>query len=235
MPFLASQRIALPKSFAFSFAAAAACFVVAGFTRTFFLPLVAGTFSRPWFVYVHACLFFSWIALLVAQALLAARPPMKWHRRLGWVGTAMLLPMAASGVMVAYWSTRRDIVAGEAAEALPFFFGLIMDMVLFASLAVAAVLVRSQTQAHKRLMLLATVAILGAAIGRIPVVGAFANHISVLFVLSIGVGDLWTSRQIHRATALGGAWLLIGMFSEGPIGSTDAWISVARRLVGDGP
>jgi ABC-type Co2+ transport system permease subunit len=234
MTIVSSRKGALPKYFAVVFAMTASLFVLAGFTRTFFIPLVTGTFSRPWFVYVHAILFFSWIPLLVGQALLIVRSMFKWHRRLGWMGAAMILPMAASGAAVAYWATRRDVAVGKAADALPFFFGALMDMILFASLAIAAVLARRRSPVHKRLMLLATIAILGAAIGRIPVVGAFSNYIAVALMLSIAAGDIYVSRHVHRATLLGGAWLLIGIFTQGPIGNTNAWISIAQQIVGGG-
>ena len=228
------RRAAPHRYYFIAFALVAALLVLTGFTRTFFLPLASGTFSRPWFVYVHGLLFFAWISLLVIQALLAVRRQLDWHRRLGWVGVAMIPLMTASGVMVAYWATRRDVAAGQGADALSFFFGTLMDMLLFASLATAAVIARRSSAAHKRLILLATLAVLGAAVGRIPVVGAFANYLTVFLILSIATLDVLTIRQVHRATLLGGAWLLIGIFTETTIGNTNAWLSVAQRIVGNG-
>ena len=215
-----------------AFAWVTALLVLTGFTRTFFLPLAHGTFSRPWFVYVHGLLFFSWISLLVIQALLAVRRQFKWHRRFGWIGASLIPLMTTSGVIVAYWATRRDVAAGQGADALPFFFGTLMDMFLFASLATTAVLARSSSPVHKRLILIATLAVLGAAVGRIPVVGAVANYITVFMLLCIATFDALTIKQIHRATVLGGAWLLVGIFTEDAIGNTTAWISVAQRIFG---
>ena len=232
MTIMHSRRGAPHKYFFIAFALVTALLVLTGFTRTFFLPLASGTFSRPWFVYVHGMLFFSWISLLIIQALLAVRRQFKWHRRLGWVGATMIPLMTVSGVMVAYWATRRDVAAGQAADALPFFFGTLMDMLLFASLATAAVLARRSSSAHKRLILMATLAVLGAAVGRIPVLGAFADYITVFMLLCIAMFDAFAIGQVNGATILGGTWLLVGIFTETPIGNTTAWLSVAQRIFG---
>jgi hypothetical protein len=185
-------------------------------------------------VYVHGLLFFSWISLLFIQALLAVRRQLKWHRRLGWIGASLIPLMTASGVIVAYWATRRDVAAGQEAVALPFFFGMLMDMFLFASLGTAAVLARRNSPVHKRLILIATLAVLGAAVGRIPVLGGVANYITVFMLLCIAAFDALTIKRVHHATILGGAWLLVGGFSEIPIGDTAAWLSVAQRIIGHG-
>ncbi|MEO5740395.1 MAG: hypothetical protein ABIS29_07355 [Vicinamibacterales bacterium] len=232
MSTLRSTKLAPRPRFFVVFSSATLLLVLAGFTTTFFLPLARGTFSRPWFVYAHGSLFFLWASLLVAQALLAMRRRLKWHRQLGWFGAALVPAMAGSGVLVAHWATRRDIAAGEAADALPFFFGALMDMFLFASLASAAILLRGNPTAHKRLILIATLAILGAAVGRIPVLGGSSNYITVFFLLSLAAFDLSISRRFHPATIYGGLWLLVGIFTQAPIGNTSVWLSLAQRLLG---
>jgi hypothetical protein len=234
MTTMRSTEVAPRHLFFMAFASVTALLVLTGFTRTFFLPLAHGTFSRPWFVYLHGLLFFSWISLLVIQALLALRRQFRWHRRLGWFGASLIPVMTASGVIVAYWATRRDVAASHSAVALPSFFGQLMDMLLFASLATAAVLARNYPPVRKRLILIATLAVLGAAIGRIPVLGASADYITVFMLLCIAMFDAFAIRQVHRATILGGTGLLVGIFTETPIGNTAAWLSVAQRIFGHG-
>lgn len=214
------------------FIAIAIALVLAGFGRTFLVPLLRGTFSAPWFVYAHGALFFGWMGLLMTQALLALRRRMDWHRRLGASGFVLIPAMVASGLAVALWATRRDVAAGQAQEALPFFFGQCMDMLLFATLASAALWLRANPAMHKRLVLLATLAILGAAIGRIPELGVVANGVVIGLLAGMAVFDLHGTGRIHRATSLGGSWLLAGSFLQEPLGSTAAWMAVAQRIVG---
>lgn len=224
-------KLASRSCFFVAFIAVAILLVLAGFGRTFIVPLVGGTFSAPWFVYVHAALFFVWLGLLMTQALLALRRRVDWHRRLGGVGAVLVPAMVVSGLAVAYWATRRDVAAGQGREVLAFFFGQCMDMLLFGTLASAAMLLRGTPAAHKRLMLLATLAILGAAVGRIPGLGVAANWVSVTLLVCLAIFDLRNLGRLHRVTGFGGIWLLGGIFMEEPLGNTAIWLAMAQRIV----
>ncbi len=59
--------------FSVAFIATAMRLVLAGFGRTFVVPMMRGTFSVPWFVYVHAALFFAWTGLLTNLARVPGR------------------------------------------------------------------------------------------------------------------------------------------------------------------
>jgi hypothetical protein len=148
---------------------------------------------------------------------------MRWHQRLGTIGFPLVPLMAASGVAVAVWATNRDVALGQAEEAIPFFFGQLMDMLLFFAFASAALLLRRRPAVHKRCVLFATIAILGAALGRIPVVGSVANPVAVALVLAIGVYDLAVERRVRPVSYVGGLLLLAGIYTEPPLGETRAW------------
>jgi hypothetical protein len=212
------------------FAALVVLVVALGFGRTFLLPLLGGRFSRPWFVYAHGALFFAWVALLVAQVWLAARRRVRWHQRLGWAGAVLVPLMAASGVAVGVWATRRDLALGQP-EAIAFFFGLLMDMLLFFVFGSAALLMRRRSATHKRLIVFATIAVLGAAVGRVPVVGGAANGLAIGLVLAVLGYDLAVERRVRMVSVLGGALLLAGIYSETPLGQTRAWAGVGPAVL----
>ena len=216
-----------------AFSLLVAIFVLAGFTRTFFLPLARHTFTAPWFVYVHGSLFFTWIGLLVTQTSLIASRDVARHRRLGLLAVVLIPLMVASGLTVAFWSTARDYRAGSGDAAISFFFGELMDMVMFASFAISALLTRHRPQWHKRLILLATLAVFGAAVGRLPIVGAASNYITLSFLVAILGYDLLSQRRPHVITLVGGAALMVGTFTEDAIGSTPQWVAMATRLIGN--
>ncbi len=213
-----------------AFAALVAVAVLLGFGRTFFLPLAQGRFSAPWFVYVHAALFLIWVTLFGTQVTLAAKRRMQWHRRLGWSAVAIVPMMTASGVVVAVWATHRDLSRGQTG-ALAFFCGLLMDMLLFFAFASVALVMRRRPAVHKRLMVFATVAVLGAAIGRIPVVGDAANAIAVGLVLAVAAFDVTIDGRLQAVTVVGGAILLAGIFSETPLGQTETWARVGPSVL----
>lgn len=218
--------------FYLGFGIAAATLVLAGFARTFFLPLARGQFSRPPLVYVHGALFFGWVTLLIVQGQLAASRRLMLHRRLGWIAVALIPAMAASGVGVSVWATARDLKAGRGDAAASFFFGQFMDMLLFAGLSSVAIAKRHRPDTHKRLIVMATIAILGAAIGRIPFIGRVDSAVTLALVLSMASHDLTVRRRVHPATLYGGLAVIGGGLLQGPVGATGIWLSTARRIIG---
>jgi hypothetical protein len=138
--------------------------------------------------------------------------------------------MAASGVAVGVWSTRRDLALGQP-EAIAFFFGLLMDMLLFFVFGSAALLMRRRSATHKRLIVFATIAVLGAAVGRVPVVGGAANGLAIGLVLAVLGYDLAVERRVRMVSVLGGALLLAGIYSETPLGQTRAWAGVGPAVL----
>lgn len=122
-----STRSLVLRLFFVAFALVAATLVLTGFGRTFFLPLARRTFSAPWFVYAHGTLFLTWIGLLVTQSTLVARHRTALHRSLGRVAAGLIPLMVASGVVVAFWASARDVRKGGGDEVVAFFCGELMD------------------------------------------------------------------------------------------------------------
>src|SRR5258708_7579484 len=110
------------------------------------------------------------------------------------------------------------------------------DILVFAILVSAAFYFRRQADVHKRLMLLATIGILPAAVARWPF--AFIQQygplaffgLSDLFIVPCLIYDLLTRGRPHRATVLGGALIVISHPLRLVIGSTHAWLAFATWL-----
>ena len=94
----------------------------------------------------------------------------------------------------------------------------------FPVLFVLAVVFRRRSQAHKRLMLLASISLLPAAVGRIfrwpalsdiPEAPATLGLILAL-VVAVAVHDFAKRKQVHPVVAWGGSiyflWLIVGAF-----------------------
>jgi hypothetical protein len=82
--------------------------------------------------------------------------------------------------------------------------------------------------AHKRLVILATVALLGPALARWPFAFVFSSDFVFFGILDLIpifliVFDLWSLRKIHRVTILGTLLLLVMQFSMRPIGHSVLW------------
>lgn len=214
-----------------TFSLVIASLVLAGFGGTFFVPLARGTFSAAWIVYAHGALFLTWVGLLIAQSVFVARRRTSTHRRLGAVAVALIPLMVVSGVVVAFRSSARALESGGGDSVVSASGGELMDMLLFAVLGTAALVWRRHPQAHKRLIVLATLALLGAAVGRIPGIGTAANYVTFGLFLSLVGFDVRVRSAIHRATLVGGLFLLVGVFSQPSLGMTPWWLDVGRRIL----
>jgi hypothetical protein len=209
--------------------------VLLGFGKSYFL---AGMFRAPlpsWIIHVHAVAFTSWIVLLIAQTSLVAAGRVDIHRRLGMFGFALACAMVVLGTMAATDLLRRSESAMNV-DAKTFYAGSLGDMVIFAGLIFFAFRTRRNPATHKRLILIATITLLGAPINRWPFPILLEKPILIeliayVFVLLLVLYDVWSRRKVHPATIWGGLFLIVAQQLEFPIGSTAAWQSFATWVL----
>jgi hypothetical protein len=140
-----------------------------GFSHTIEENLFHPSFPRPRVLYVHAAVFGGWMALLVVQTgLVAVGRKRRWHRWLGWLGVAMACVMPVLGTWSALRMTRLRYGFGDL-DDVAFLILAFNDMAAFAALMIAAILLRNRdSEAHKRLVLMAATVISVAALTRFP-------------------------------------------------------------------
>lgn len=177
--------------------------LVLGFSTQ--LAMGRSSFAAPYYVHVHALVFFGWATLYLLQNLLVGMGNTALHRRLGWLSVLWIPLMVAMGLFVTVALVQR----GKA----PFFFQplyfLIMDpmtLFTFAGLAIAAIRLRRQTQWHRRLMFSGMSILLGPAIGRmipmpllIPYAGWAVFAAVILFPIAGILRDLRRDGRVHPA------------------------------------
>ena len=213
--------------------------VFVGFARTFYLqPLFpeARQYAAPErFFYLHGAIFTAWIVLLVAQAWLIRARNIALHRRLGVAGVGLAVLVIVTGIYGALLAANRPggfIGVPMSPEA--FLIVPLLDLVLFGLFVGLAIHWRGNPQAHKRLMLFATLSITQAAFVRISpsFLGEFAGPImqmllTFLFVLAVALWDFSATRRLHPATLWAGIPLFISQPLRIPVGETAAWQSFA--------
>ncbi len=207
--------------------------VFAGFSRTYFL--------RPYFdvrpllpiLHLHGLIFSSWIILLITQTALIAAKRTDIHRRLGIAGGVIASLMVIVGTLTAIIRAKVIEVPPGSPPPLVFLTIPLGDMLVFAILVGAGFYYRRRPDVHKRLMLLATIAILPAAVARLPF--AFISEwgplaffgLSDLFIVPCLIYDLITRGRFHRATVLGGLLIVISHPLRLIVGNTPAWLAFA--------
>jgi hypothetical protein len=221
-------------------AAAAAVVVFVGFSPTYFLRASYQSTPLPTYLQVHGFFFTTWIALFIAQTSLVAARRTDVHRRLGWATAALAVVMVGVGTTAGIWSMRRQVEAGFAAQAQAFLTTPLFSMAMFAVLVGAAIRFRRDPQMHKRLMLLATISILDAAVARLPFEYLRASSWNYLpttdvFLAAAILYDVVSRRTVHQAYIWGGLLLVIEQALRIPIGDTSAWQGIARVLIGGAP
>jgi hypothetical protein len=142
-----------------------------GFAPTYFLRSWFNGPALPARTLVHGILFTGWFVLFLTQSLLVARGRLRLHRRLGVVGACLAACMIGSGLMILYHGVLEfQAAGGSVARAGQFLWGNLALLTAFGGFVVAAIALRRNPEAHKRLILLASLAMIPQSLGRI---GAF--------------------------------------------------------------
>ena len=227
------------RQFYTGMAIAAAVVVFVGFAPTFFLRASYQSTPLPTYLRVHGVLFTTWIALFIAQTSLVAARKTHVHRRLGWAMAALATVMVVVGTTAGIWSMRRQVDAGFAEQAHAFLTTPLFSMVAFAAFVAAAITRRRDSQTHKRLMLLATISILDAAVARLPFEFLRTSNWNYLpttdvFLLAAILYDVASRRTVHAAYIWGGLLLVVEQVLRIPVGDTAAWQAIAHAIIGGG-
>src|SRR5688572_29286107 len=169
-----ATRVARDRIFFSGMAMTMAVTVLAGFSSTYYLRLLGDgpttTINGLPFtavVRLHAVVFTVWVMLFVVQTALIASSRVKLHQRLGIAGAVFAATMVVVGMATAIEAAARAS-APPGIDPLSFFAIPFFDMTLFALFVSAALWNRRNKDAHKRLMLLAYISILTAAVARLP-------------------------------------------------------------------
>ena len=211
-----------------------------GFSTTFFLPLARGTFVAPPVIYVHGALLFAWLIFFIAQASLIRARNVSVHRRLGWFGALLGIAIVISGVAVSLHVVRRELAAGGGDVVLRQFVADLLAMLTFGSLAAAAVVLRRDSESHKRLLLLATIFVLGPAWLRFRHLFPAVENPSMVFliiadslILVAIARDLMAYKRVHPVYIWVGGFIIAVHMTVPSASQSTAWLRVARWLLGE--
>lgn len=227
---------------------------VIGFAPTYWVPLLRGTLELGPLAHLHAAFFYGWLLLLVRQSSLAASGQFVRHRAWGLVGIALASGMVFAGTGMAIHSLKESIADGFGPAARAFTIVPISGIVLFAILFAIAIARVRDSDVHKRLMLVNTVGLLQAAVGRWFVLflapprtsGAAVSPPPVFVTVMPGLAaDLlivagmiydWRTRgRVHRAYWIAGSVLLAVQVLRVPLSQTSAWLHVTNWLLAMAP
>lgn len=215
------------------------CFV--GFAPSFYLKSYLNPHRElSILLHVKGFAFSAWIILFLIQSVLIVRGSRALHQRLGWLAAALATSMVVLVAFATVEEMRRVPPFPPPAVALAL---NTFDTVVFAILVSTAIRYRKKSEWHKRLMLSATLILVGAPIVRILLMmeGEMSIRLLILdvllvdliFLICFGV-DLGRQRRIHPAYLVALGMLLADQITTFSVMSWQPWINLAdgiRRLV----
>ena len=184
---------------------------------------------------LHGAVFTAWFLLQLIQSLLVAGKKLAVHKLLG--ETAMVLaPLIVIVSILAVFYTTRHVFHGESRPTVQSAAFPLALVTWFSGFVIAGLSLRRKPQAHKRLMLLASIAIISPAVGRIgwlPYPDWLPDwwEWAIVFAVPLVAWDLATLRRPHPATLIG-VPVFIAMFPvQHRCRSTLWWMHMITTLV----
>jgi len=212
-----------------------AAVVVCGFSQTIERKLIHANPQPPILLWLHVVLFSGWLGFYILQSALVRTRKVSVHRSFGWAGAALGTSMIIVGPWTAVVMARFDTVQLHRANRDAFLIVPLFDVSVFAVCLGLAILWRNSPERHRRLMLIATCALTGAAFGRMPLMHsalAFYGGIDALILLG-ALRDFAVNRRIHAVYLVAIPLLVAAQICVGEIfvHREMFWLRIAQSLL----
>lgn len=216
-------------------AAFAAVFTFGAFTRSYWAPMASGGLDMHAAIHAHAALFFVWTLFFLTQTILAAQGRTLLHRELGLFGVALAGAMVFSGVVASIVTLAQQLDTPRARVVTGTSILGFTSISVFAIFVTAAVANIRRPEWHKRLMVLATFALMQAVVARYillipdliqPHRALISATITDVMLLAIILGDARIKGRVHPVYLAGGVF---AVRSDRAL-TSDAHALLARRL-----
>jgi hypothetical protein len=224
----------------FYFYMALSCIAVAflGFAPTYWVPMATGSFPSMPVIHFHGMLFFAWTLYFAFQTWLAASGRVARHRTIGMIGVSLATAMTIFGFLAAVNAMKRSAALGLTDAGIAFAIVPLSGILFFAVVFSLAIANTRQPETHKRLMLLAGISILDAAVARwfltflapagppgpppveITIIPALVAY---LLLVPAMIFDWRRQGHPHPVYIYGGIALLAVKLLNWPISITPAW------------
>jgi hypothetical protein len=202
-------------------------------------------------LHAHAIAMGAWLLLLLTQSTLVATGNTAQHRKLGLIGMVLaptivvLMFLVARGAYSAFMAVPPGAMPAEAFAGVKqlvsnLFLEQIRSMALFGGFVAWALVVRKRdSETHRRLLILATLIPLPAAINRIMwLPGGFPESpvstwlYQLLWLAPVLIYDIARRGRVHRAYVIGIALNVPFAIATYLLWSTPGWEATVPTLMG---
>jgi hypothetical protein len=213
-----------------------------GFGREIARHLATHEAAYPFIIHFHSVIFLSWLVLFTVQILLIRFKRLAVHKRLGIGMAGLAAVMVITGPVTALTMQHRTVNRPDVESA--FLIVQLTNILTFAGLVTAGILLRKVPAAHKRLMLLSTLYItapgflrwLGDPLGNWLGNGYWATWVVFYFasnvlVLGAAAYDLATRRRVHPVIVAGAAWAFANQMTAVSLFFSHGWLVLAKKMI----
>lgn len=208
-------------------------FVFLGFAPTYYMrPANAG--AIPAYLQIHGAAMTAWYVLLLLQTTLIAMRRRAVHRRLGVAGAVIAAVIVSLNPMVVVWSVAHQAPGTPLELTALIVIGDLLVMAIFAILAALAIHWRRYPETHSRMLMLASIAVAGPALGRLSLNLAgtpFPGLITLMLLpLLVVAHDRVLTKRVHPVSAWGTAAIIGSLVLSIAIANSPAGPAIVRWL-----
>lgn len=217
----------------YTFGAIAALIVLfVGFAPSYFLKGFFGGPELSSLKHVHGVVMTAWFILFLVQVRLVATGHTALHRKVGVFGAALAIVVLTMGLSAGIASARAGVTPMPEITPLQFLVMPIGEMVVFGTLFGVAIAMRKRSAYHKRLMLLASLAMLTPAFARLVTGGPLVFYgLTDGVILGCIAYDKLKNRRVHPAFIGGLVFIVVVQFGRLALSQTPQWTAFAKWLV----
>lgn len=197
--------------------------VFLGFSNHFFFRSLTERESLPNYLTLHAILFTLWYLAFIWQNWLIYKGRIIQHKTIGKFFSLFAIAILLSGMFVLHYTLLNYFETGNATFGIAgLFWGNSLSLITFTAYVILGYIFRYKPQNHKRFFLLASLSMLGPALGRMGrhsfmrisedfIVNEAIYGLGgvLLLLLMLLIYDLYKSRKPYWATVIGLLWFFV--------------------------
>jgi hypothetical protein len=214
-----------------------ALFVFIGFSRSYYFRFLTDLPPMATLVHLHGIVFTAWLVLFAVQTRLIAAHRADLHMRLGLAGLGLAVCIVVLGVATTFHTAAVPRVRPSGLSPQQFAIVPLVSITLFALFVGLGAALRRRPGLHKRLMLLAMIAVVGPAVARFlllfdvrTLAPVMQPLVTVVFVGWCLVHDWRKYRLVHPAFAIGGLAIVASWPLRTLIARSEWWQPVGEWI-----
>jgi hypothetical protein len=223
-----ATAVGRPRFFAW-IALALAIFTVIGFSRTYYFRFLTDLPPLTTLVHLHGAVFTAWLVVFVAQTRLVAAKRVDLHMKLGITAVVIAVLVLVVGFLTVAVKANEPRIHPSGLTPPQFTIVGMTSLALFAAFVGLGIALRRRADVHKRLMVLAMIAVLTPPSSRVLTMLGLREYfvylvpvVPALFLAWCFIADWRRHRRVHPVFVAGGL-VIVGLWPLRLMAGSSEW------------